>query len=182
MKVQIFYALCMNTAIYGCESWTLTKDIESKLTVFYHKALRSILDVNMTRVKEQRIRNEHIRNKVSLPDIVDIVRFRQFNYLGKLAQQPNDYLARRMLGAWIPCRRKRGRAQRSLKNQYAETLQTVLGEQAISNNCLFSEWMPLARNPRDWKDLGQDWLNSRHLQTRHDYGDHPALGQPVRVL
>jgi hypothetical protein len=73
VKRLIFLAIPVNTALYGCESWTLTSNLERKLTTFYHSAIRKILHINIHHVEQFRIQNEQFHVYLSLPDILDII-------------------------------------------------------------------------------------------------------------
>ena len=84
-KRLVFQAMPLNTVLYGCESWTLTAGLQKKLQAFFHSSLRCILDINMKHVQEFWIRNEHVRNFFDLPDIMETLHARQFNFIGKIA-------------------------------------------------------------------------------------------------
>jgi hypothetical protein len=82
----MFLAIPTNTALYGAESWTLTAKLCRRISAFYHTSIHHILGINMHYVEEHRIRNEHIRNHFSVPDLLDLIRKCQFNLLGKFAR------------------------------------------------------------------------------------------------
>ncbi len=84
----MFLAIPVNTVIYGCESWTLTTDLWRKNSSFSHRMIHWVLGINMFHVQEFHIQNEHIWNCLSVPDPLDIVRYHQFNQLGKFALPP----------------------------------------------------------------------------------------------
>ena len=51
----------MNILLWGCETWSVRKALANKIEVFLHRSIRRIRYVSITRVKEERIRNEHVR-------------------------------------------------------------------------------------------------------------------------
>jgi hypothetical protein len=57
-------------------------------------------------------------------------------------------------------------------------LRLVLGEQAVSADAPFAEWMPLAQKKKEWDKLGRRWLSQQRLATKQA-GDHPLLGTPI---
>jgi hypothetical protein len=59
-KMAVYTATALNTVLWGCESWTLTDSIKRSLQVFHHRSLRTILNINMFEVEEQRITNAEI--------------------------------------------------------------------------------------------------------------------------
>ena len=85
----------------------------------------------MYQVRDLRIRNEHIRNHLCLDDPLDIIRKRQFAFLGKLARQPEEKLTRKLLGCWIGATRVMGRPQMTLRHPYVETLRAMIPDMLV---------------------------------------------------
>jgi hypothetical protein len=61
-KYLLFCAIPMNLLLWGCETWSMQKSLLDKLEVFLHCNIFWILQVSMLKVKEERIRNEHVRH------------------------------------------------------------------------------------------------------------------------
>ena len=73
-KYLLFWAIPMNLLLWGCKTWSLQQSLLNKLEVFLHRSIRRILAINMTRVKEERIRNTKIRNIFyDIPDIEHMI-------------------------------------------------------------------------------------------------------------
>ena len=178
-KRQIFLAIPVNTALCGCESWTLTTQLRTKVNSFYHKAIRQVLGINMHHAEQFHIRNKHIRNRLLVPDPLDIIRRRQFNQLGKFARLPDDRLPRKLLTAWIMTPRQVGRPRNMLRHSYVEALRHTIGERTPDNGALNS-WTHLAQQKTQWENLSLDWIERRTAVTIVAYGDHPLLGNGVR--
>lgn len=68
-KRMMLQAIPLNTAIYGCESWSLHEEHRRKLSSFWHGGIRKALGINMHHVEHHRIRNEHLRNHIKLDDV-----------------------------------------------------------------------------------------------------------------
>ena len=179
IKRQIYQAIPMNTALYGCESWTLSDKLERDLSSFHHGAMRKLLGLTMHHVRHLRIRNEHVRNKLSLPDLTETMHYRQFRFLGKIARLPEDNLQRRFLNAWIATPRLVGRPRNSLRHVHIETLQHILGPAVVSKQGHLTDWLPLASSVTEWNALGSRWLSDRQREAYHTHGDHPVLGAPL---
>ena len=64
----------MNLLLWGCKTWSLQQSLLKKLEVFLHRSIRRILDINMTRVKDEQIQNTKIRNIFyDIPDIEHMI-------------------------------------------------------------------------------------------------------------
>jgi hypothetical protein len=44
--------MALNTALWGCEAWTITDSIKHTLQVFHHHSLKTILNINMFKVEK----------------------------------------------------------------------------------------------------------------------------------
>jgi hypothetical protein len=110
----------------SCEAWTITDSIKHALQVFHHHSLRTILNINMFEVKEQRITNAQTAIRANVPDILIFLMRRSLRWIGKLARMPMNRLPRQLLAAWVKKPRKRGRPQSSLRNTMIKSLQKAL--------------------------------------------------------
>jgi len=78
-KIRLMKALVWPVATYGCESWTLRKDEETRLDAFEMKGLRKIPGVSWTAKK----RNECVLNKAGVKrELLDIVKARKLACYG----------------------------------------------------------------------------------------------------
>ncbi len=55
-KYLFFMAIQINLLLWGCESWALRKELLENLERFVNRKIRSILNLNMTNVKEEKSR------------------------------------------------------------------------------------------------------------------------------
>ena len=60
-KYLLFCEIPMNLLLWGCKTWSLRESLLDKLEVFLHRNIFKILRVLMFKVKEEHIRNEHVR-------------------------------------------------------------------------------------------------------------------------
>jgi len=101
-------ALVWPVATYGCESWTLKKNEETRLGAFEMEGLRKILRVSWTAKK----RNEWVLNKAGVNrKLLDTVKARKLAYYGHTMRKQGscpkkEIMQGTMLGA---CRRGRPR-------------------------------------------------------------------------
>ncbi len=90
----------MNILLWGCETWSMRKALANKLEVFLSCSIRRILHVLITRVKEERIRNEHVRRMFyDIPRVGNMIAARQMDFIGKIIRAPSDRPAQWMLTA-----------------------------------------------------------------------------------
>jgi hypothetical protein len=101
---------------------------------------KTILNINMFKVKEQRITNAQTRKHANIPDILIFLTRRSLCWIGKLARMPMNRLLRRLLATWLKNPQKRGRPQSTLHNTIIELLQEALQDQ-VSQHAPLSEWI-----------------------------------------
>jgi hypothetical protein len=84
-KYLIFHAIPMNLLLWGAETWSLQKTQLDQLKVFPHRSIHQILQISMTKVKENRIRNEQVCEMFySIPCVRNMIAVHQANFIGKM--------------------------------------------------------------------------------------------------
>ena len=68
------------------------------------------------------------------------------HYIGKVTRAQNNFLLRKLLGAWISSK-KIGRPQNSCKNNFLVSISAIVPE--VGKNGMFQEWTPLAHRQRE---------------------------------
>ena len=126
-----------------------------RLEAFHHKSIRKILGINMHQVKEERIKNETIREKfLGIRPIADFIAERQLRWIGKLARMDENRLPKQLMTAWCDKPRPRGRPQQTIRNCYVKAIQRILP--SVSESALTSEWIHLAEDKQQWERLMAD--------------------------
>ena len=88
-KIRLLKAPVWPVATYGCESWTLRKNEETRLDAFEMKGLRKILWVSWTAKKT----NEWVLNKAGVKrELLDTVKARKLAYYGHISR-PNNHIS-----------------------------------------------------------------------------------------
>ena len=101
-------ALVWPVATYGCESWTLRKNEETRLDAFEMKGLRKILRISWT-AKEI---NEWVLNKDGVNrELLDTVKARKLACNGHTTRKQESCLEKEILQGTMPGARRRGRAR-----------------------------------------------------------------------
>jgi len=97
-RYLLFQAIPMNILLWGAETWSLRKTQLDQLEVFLHRSIRCILQISMRTVKEERIRNEKVREMFYLiPCVRNLIASRQADFIGKMIQGPPDRPSRNMI-------------------------------------------------------------------------------------
>ena len=85
-KVNLFYTTCVTILLYGCESWVLSQDMESKINSFATSCYRIMLDVK----RKDRVSNTIIYTMTNTEPLVHCVRKRQLGFLGHILRLPEE--------------------------------------------------------------------------------------------
>ena len=88
-KYLLFRAIPMNLLLWGAETWSLRKTQLDQLEVFLHRSIRRILQISISTVKEERIRNDRVREMFySIPCVRNMIASRQADFIGKMIRGP----------------------------------------------------------------------------------------------
>jgi len=94
--------------MYGCESWTLGKNEETRLDAFDMKGLRKLLCVSRTAKKS----NEWVLNKAGVrKELLDTVKARKLAYCGHTMRKQGSCLEKVIMLGTMPGARRRGRSR-----------------------------------------------------------------------
>ena len=86
-------------ATYGCESWTLRRNEETRLEAFEMKGLRKILCVSWTAKKT----NEWVLNKAGVrKELLDTVKARKLAYYGHIMRKQGNCLKKEIMQGTMP--------------------------------------------------------------------------------
>jgi hypothetical protein len=108
-KNLLFWAIPMNLLLWGCETWSLRQSLLDKLEVFFHRSVRRILQINMTRVKDQGLPNCRVREMFyAIPCVRNMIAARQMDFVGKMIRGPPDCPSRNMITACCNHKRRVG--------------------------------------------------------------------------
>lgn len=158
IKHKVFMAIPISTLLWGCESWTLNEHNKRLLRSFQHKSIRSILNINIYEVQDYKITNDSLRqNFCNMPDIIDIIKKRQMNWISAIAKMPTQRLPRKLLASWTKEPRKKGRPQSTYRNSYAECISTLLPD--LPRALPLTEWITIAASQK-WTELKNKWFKS----------------------
>jgi hypothetical protein len=142
----------LNALLWGCQSWNLSKRNIDQLNVFHHSAIRWILGIKMTQVKEERIKNATIRKQFNnIQEVSFYIKRCTWTYIGKIFRASESLLPRQLTGAWMQCPRKIGHPQKSCRNLFVATLKEIIPEN-VDDQGKFKDFFALAKNETLWED------------------------------
>ena len=102
-KVRVFRSLVLPVLIYGCETWTLTKDLRWKLNSFGTRSLRRILGSR----NSDFVSNERFLREPQMRFVTCIVREHQLRLYGHVTHFPDANPAHQILQAREPREQRR---------------------------------------------------------------------------
>jgi hypothetical protein len=147
IRKRLYQAMVVNIALWGCESWALTKKNRAKLESFHHSCLRKMCGWTMWDIKEKRITNEETRRTAgNSPTMESMMEMRRCRWLSKLSAMKESRSPRKILGAWCTTPRKAGRPKQTIRHAYVATLKNLRFEEEGK----LEEWMTVARDRSAW--------------------------------
>jgi len=138
------YDLVWPVATYGCESWTLGKNEETRLDAFEMKGLRKILRISWT-AKEI---NEWVLNKDGVNrELLDTVKARKLACYGHTTRKQGSCLEKEIMQGTMPGARRRGR----LCTAWMDNIKTWTGlpvEESVRMTQDRDKWRKYSVRPR----------------------------------
>ena len=111
-KLKLYRALVLSILLYGCESWTLTVEMEKRLQAFEMKCYRKLLQISWVEHKT----NEHVREQVTSiagpqEPLLATVKRRKLQWFGHVTR--HNTLSKTILQGTVEGGRRRGRPRKS---------------------------------------------------------------------
>eukprot|EP00794_Sanderia_malayensis_P008574 gene8574-biopygen6861 len=112
-KIQLMRALVTTVALYGCEAWTLSKQLEKKITAFEMRCFRRLLGIHWRDHRTNVSVIEEIETKIGdFERLLDTVKRRKLQWFGHVTRRPGT-LAHTVMHGRVDGQRGRGRSRRS---------------------------------------------------------------------
>lgn len=140
LKRKVFDQCVLPVMTYGSETLTITTATAKKLKVTQRKMERSMLGVTL----KDRIRNEDLRRRTGIIDVISAISKLKWNWAGHVARMRDDRWTKRLL-EWRPRMDKRTRGRPPTR--WSDDLKK------ISKN-----WMQTAQNRCKWKKAGEAYV------------------------
>ena len=141
-KVKFFNTTCVTVLLYGCESWVISSEMESKINSFATSCYRIMLNIK----RIDHIPNAQLYVDTNTEPLINRVRLRQLTFLGHLLRTPEQEPCM-TYALYTPTHGKR-RAGRQ-RTSYLSYIQKLLGDTdgMLQPNAIRN----LAQNRSEWR-------------------------------
>jgi len=157
IKYLLFCAILMNLLLWGAETWSLRKLQLDKLEVFLIHSIGRILHISMTKVLEQRLHNDKVRQMFySIPCVRTMIAAWQMDFVGKIMRGPPNRPSRNMITACCDHKCRVGCPQTTGKNFMVKNLCLLFQEAStiqIDRHGSLRSWIHEASNEKYWCQL-----------------------------
>ena len=147
----------MNLLLWGAKTWSLRKSQLDQLEVFLHRSIQRILQISMSTVKEEKIRNERVCEMFySIPCVRNMIAARQTDFIGKMMRGPPDRPSLNMITACCDHKQRVRRPQTTGKIFMVENLRLLFRDVNTVHIDRFGslrDWINEASNEDYWNQL-----------------------------
>ena len=141
LKKQVMDQCILPTMTYGCQTWSLNKQMTNKLRTAQRAMERKMLDLKL----KDKIPCAEIRKRTKIIDIIEYTLKQKWKWAGHIARLKDNWWTRRCT-EWQPRRgkRSRGRPSRRWQDDITEKEGTT--------------WIRKATDRRRWKTLMEGYI------------------------
>ena len=150
-------SLVVMVCLHGCESWSVTAEIERILNSFQTVCLRVMLGISKRKMRDDRISTKAMLAAMGLNSILYYLRYLQLNYLGHVSRMPSSRIQRKLLSSWMD--------EPRLPN-YPQTYSRSMLEAMASVDIPEMHWQDLARDETCWNKYIRQTDDDRDQQRR----------------
>ena len=118
-NLKLYKALVLSILLYGCESWTLTAELEKKIQAFEMKCLRKLLNISWTEHKTNELVRYQVELAVSTQEpLLATAKRRKMQWYGHVTR--HNTMAKTILQGTLEGGRRRGRPRKSWSDNVKE--------------------------------------------------------------
>ena len=90
-KIKLMHSLITSMALYGCESWTFTKQLERRVNAFEQRCFRRLLGIACRYHRTDALIVEELTDKVGAYEpLLEVARRRKLQWFGHIIRQPGS--------------------------------------------------------------------------------------------
>lgn len=140
-KLKLLHTLVLSIFLYACESWTLTAELQRKITAVEMRCYRRVLGISYKdRVTNEEVRALIIAHRKNYEDLLSIVKRRKLRWYGHVTR--GSGLSKTILQGSVQGKRKRGRQHKRWMDNIAEW-----------TGYNFATTQSMAHDRQSWKQL-----------------------------
>jgi hypothetical protein len=154
--LTVYRAICVQAALYGCESWSVTAEIERHLEGPQFQQLKQMLGVTTTQQIDERISKAQVLKRAGAKSILFYVRCQQLAWLGKVRRMnPGEHgrLPRHLLTSWH---------WDSRLSNYNQTCSRTVLKAFASIGCKLNCWVTLSKDEAEWHQCIRQTVEMRY--------------------
>lgn len=140
-KMSVFNTVFRPILTYGSESWILSRQQKSKIQAVEMKYLRAVKGVT----RRDRIRNEVIREELSIEPTLKFIERQQLKWFGHMVRMGQERQVKTIWQTRTARKRSRGRPRKKWDDKVAETLK----EKGLT----WREGVRLAKDRKEWTSV-----------------------------
>ena len=130
LRGSLFKATVVNVALWGCDTWSLTKKDYEKLRIFQNFCARSMCGINRWHCKEYHITTKSCHEKLGLDNLDSVCKLRQLRmvdkFIFKAADAPKTIFDRMFMAQYEgTADQSRTRVSKTTQETYRDTLQEI---------------------------------------------------------
>ena len=158
-KIKAYTSIIRPIATYGCETWSMTKEMNNRMEVFENGILRRIY--GPVRDEEsgawRRRHNAELRELSKLPPITSHIRAQRLRWAGHVARMPDEAMTKQIAQGEPHGRRPVGRPRMRWRDNIRKDLQLLEVEDP-------SSWWEMAQDRGPWRHLVKAAKDHQGLQ------------------
>ena len=159
-KVAVFHACVLSTLLYGSESWTTYASQERRLSVFYMRCLRRILNIKW----QDRVTNNEVLSRAKATSMTTILQQRRLRWLGHVCRMEDGRIPKDLLyGELASGKRSTGRPHLRFKDVCKRDMKAMEMET--------NGWETLAADRASWKQAVSSGLKRSEAKLRESAED-----------
>ena len=158
-KIRIYNTVIRPVLIYGCETWSLTKSLESSFEVFENKILRRIAGpvYDQDRNEWRHPHNREVRDATGQSNICSMIRSRRMQWAGHMDEDrmPKENFLSEVVG-----RRPVGRTRKDWRRCSEEDIHISGGNP--------DDWFETAQSREEWRILSRAVMGQQVAQASQE--------------
>ena len=136
-KIHLYKSVILSILLYGCESWTISKNMEKRLEAFDTKAYRKILGITY----RERKTNEYVKKRIGPVDsLLKIIKKRKLKHYGHTMR--HNTLHKLIMQGFVDGKRRSGRPRINWMTNILEWTEKDLGN-----------LLPLPQDRHQWREV-----------------------------